>query len=51
MRQAGADQASGTGNGAAQAYTVNGTMAANQSGTCAAASCAGTDVRTLTVTY
>jgi spore coat protein U-like protein len=31
--------AGGSGNGAAQAYTVNGTMGANQSGTCAGASC------------
>src|SRR3954464_4200230 len=29
----------GTGNGAAQAYNVSGTIAAGQSGTCAAASC------------
>jgi spore coat protein U-like protein len=31
--------AGGTGNGAAQSYSVNGTMAAGQSGTCASASC------------
>lgn len=43
--------AGGTGNGAAQAYTVNGGMVAGQSGDCALASCNGSDVRTLTVTY
>lgn len=35
----GLSAAGGTGNGAAQAYNVTGTMAANQSGTCATASC------------
>lgn len=35
----GTSAAGGTGNGAAQAYSVTGTMAANQSGTCASASC------------
>jgi len=35
----GTSAAGGTGNGAAQAYNVTGTMAAGQSGTCAAASC------------
>jgi spore coat protein U-like protein len=43
--------AGGTGNGAAQAYTVNGSMVASQGGTCAAATCAGSQTRTLTVTY
>ena len=44
--------AAGTGTGAAIAYTVNGTMAAGQSGTCAtAAACTGTNAHTLTVTY
>lgn len=47
--------ASGTGNGAAQAFTVNGTMAANQSGNCATATCtnaaSANKGRTLTVTY
>ena len=42
---------SGTGNGAAQSYTVNGTMAAGQGGTCALGSCSGTEGRTLTITY
>ena len=41
----------GTGNGADQIYSITGSMAAGQSGNCAAASCAGTDVRTLTITY
>lgn len=41
----------GTGNGNAQAYTVNGTMAAGQGGTCATPTCNGTSARTLTVTY
>ena len=35
----GTSAAGGTGNGAAQAYSVTGTMAAGQSGTCASASC------------
>ena len=43
--------ASGTGTGAAQSYTVNGTMAPSQGGTCALGTCAGTDARVLTVTY
>jgi len=42
---------SGTCNGAAQSYTVNGTMAAGQGGTCALGSCSGTEGRTLTITY
>ena len=43
--------AGGTGTGADQTYSITGNMAAGQSGNCAAASCAGTDVRTLTITY
>jgi spore coat protein U-like protein len=43
--------ASGTGNGAAQSYTINGTMASGQGGTCALGSCSGTEGRTLTITY
>jgi spore coat protein U-like protein len=42
---------SGTGNGSAQAYNVNGTMASGQAGTCATGTCSGTDPRILTVTY
>ena len=43
--------ASGTGSGAVQNYTVNGTMAAGQGGTCALGSCSGSEGRTLTITY
>ena len=43
--------ASGTGNGAAQAYSISGGMVAGQSGTCAAATCSGSQARTLTITY
>lgn len=37
--QLGTSAAGGTGNGAAQAYSITGTMAAGQGGTCGAASC------------
>lgn len=40
-----------TGTGAAQTFFINGTMAAGQAGTCAAASCTATNSHTLTVTY
>lgn len=43
--------AGGTGTGIDQNYSITGNMAAGQSGTCAGASCVGTDVRTLTITY
>jgi spore coat protein U-like protein len=42
---------SGTGNALPQTYSVTGTMAANQSGTCATGSCNGTEARTITITY
>ena len=42
---------SATGNGALQNYSINGTMAAGQAGSCASANCTATDRRTLTVTY
>ena len=42
---------SGTGNGATQTYTINGTMAAAQSGTCASAVCTGSQTRTLTLSW
>lgn len=43
---------SGTGNGTTgTAFTVNGTMAANQAGTCATATCSDTSARTVTVSY
>lgn len=40
-----------SGNGALQPYYINGTMAAGQAGTCASASCAASDPRTLTITF
>ena len=40
-----------TGSGVAQTFYINGLMAAGQAGTCASGTCAGTDPRTLTVTY
>ena len=43
--------AGGTGNGLEQTYTINGSIAAGQAGTCASASCAGSQTRTLTITY
>jgi spore coat protein U-like protein len=42
---------SATGNGAAQGYTINGSIAAGQGGTCSTATCTGTQIRTLTITY
>ncbi len=42
---------SATGNGLAQPYTVTGSIAANLSGTCAAASCTATQATTITITY
>jgi len=51
----GLSAAGGTGNGAAQAFSVTGTMAASQAGTCAAASCtnaaATNKTHTLIVNY
>ncbi|MFZ2650671.1 MAG: spore coat protein U domain-containing protein [Burkholderiaceae bacterium] len=41
----------GTANGALQSYTINGSMAAGQSGTCSAARCSASQARTLTITY
>lgn len=43
--------AGGTGTGLAQTYTINGTVAAGQAGTCAAATCAGAQTHSLTITY
>jgi hypothetical protein len=43
--------AGSTGIGADQTFGITGSMAGGQSGNCAGASCAGTDVRTLTITY
>lgn len=42
---------SNVGNGLSQPYTVNGTMASGQSGTCTTGICSGTQARTLTITY
>jgi len=43
--------AASTGTGADQTFSITGNMVAGQSGNCAGASCSGTDVRTLTITY
>lgn len=43
--------ASGTGTGLAQTYSVTGTAAAGQAGTCAGAACSASQSRTLTITY
>jgi hypothetical protein len=43
--------AASTGTGVDQTFSITGNMVAGQSGNCAGASCAGTDVRTLTITY
>ena len=42
---------SATGTGSAQSFTVGGSIAGSQSGTCATASCADTSARTLTISY
>ena len=42
---------SSTGTGLQQNYSINGTMPAGQAGTCAAASCPGSQPHTLTITY
>lgn len=41
----------GSGSGVAQSYSVEGTVAAGQSGTCAAGSCNNSQQHTLTITY
>lgn len=43
--------ASATGTGVTQTFTINGSIAGGQSGTCATASCSGSQTRTLTITY
>ena len=43
--------ASATGNGIVQTFTINGSIAGAQAGTCAAATCAGSQTRTLTISY
>jgi hypothetical protein len=40
-----------TGSGADQPYTVSGSMVGGQGGNCALATCSGTQIHTLTVTY
>ncbi|TFZ06536.1 hypothetical protein EZ313_07845 [Ramlibacter henchirensis] len=47
----GLSSSNGVGNGAEQTHTINGSIAAGQSGTCAVASCSATQQRTLTITY
>lgn len=51
----GLSAAAGTGNGAAQAFSVTGSMAAAQAGTCATGTCtnaaSANKTRTLTITY
>ena len=42
---------SSTGTGTQQTFQINGNIAAGQSGTCASATCSGTQARTLTITY
>ena len=41
----------GTGTGVNQTYFINGTVAANQVGSCATATCSASATRTLTITY
>ena len=43
--------AASTGTGVDQTFSITGNMIGGQSGNCAGASCSGTDVRTLTITY
>ncbi|HEX3096907.1 MAG TPA: spore coat protein U domain-containing protein [Usitatibacter sp.] len=43
--------ASGSGSGTLQTYSINGSIAAGQPGTCATGSCAASQPRTLTITY
>jgi spore coat protein U-like protein len=44
-------QTNATGNGVTQTYSINGSIAAGQAGTCATGTCSGSQTRTLTVTY
>jgi spore coat protein U-like protein len=46
-----APSSSGTGTGVTQTYTINGTIAAGQAGTCANAVCNGSQTRTLTLSW
>ena len=47
----GLSSAGGTGTGLEQTYTINGTMPANQAGTCGTGSCSATQPRTITISY
>ena len=47
----GLSSSNATGNGASQTFTINGSIAANQAGTCSTGTCTGTQTRTLTITY
>jgi spore coat protein U-like protein len=44
-------QSSSNGTGVAQTFSINGSIAAGQAGTCATGSCSGSATRTLTITY
>lgn len=46
-----APSSTGVGTGATQTYTINGTIAASQSGTCASAVCTGSQTRTLMLSW
>jgi spore coat protein U-like protein len=46
-----APSSSGTGTGVTQNYTISGTLAAGQSGTCATAVCNASEIRTLTISW
>jgi spore coat protein U-like protein len=46
-----APSASGTGTGTTQSYSINGTIAAGQAGTCATAFCTANQIRTLTLSW
>ena len=45
------DATTSTGTGAAQMHSISGNLAAGQAGTCSAATCSGSQTRTLTITY
>ncbi len=47
----GSNTLNSTGMGTAQTFFINGTMQANQAGTCVTGTCAGANTHTLTVTY
>jgi len=47
----GLSQTTATGTGNSQTFTINGNIASGQAGTCATATCSGTQTRTLIVTY